>query len=543
MFNHLTKMVFALMFSFLGIEAHAASAFSITTTDQSSSTTPGGTVIITYTVTNTSGINMPNMRYYPPAGTTRTGGTCGNSLANNASCTVILSFTAPSTPGVIKLGPMKVCGYAGQICAQSNAANTVTVTVTPVSAGILMLGVGFNTDDITPLIAQSTDTGTTWAIKSITGLPANAAFSASSCTGPSSTAVCVAAGVDTSSNVAFVASTIDGGGIWAARSIPDVPSNSTLNSVSCTGTGGSSFCAAAGLISAGEEGNTPIIVQSTGGTTWAVATLTDPPSNGRFFDVSCSGSLCIAVGNNDGTSAPLVMRTGNSGTSWEVISFDPPVAQGNLNKVQCIHSGTLCLTAGVDTASGTGILAYSSDGITWTLGSIPGLPSSIFNQVACSPSASASLCVATGVDTSLGLLTPLLAVSTDGGVNWTLKNISGMSSTHVAASAGSCTGTGANAICAMPFQDTDSASIELVVSKDGGVTWAVTPIVGGPSTGFISSVSCTGNGSTAKCVGAGRNDSAEGLIVTSVDGANTWTVQTVSGMPANAQFGGSGIGN
>lgn len=110
----------------------SAAIFNITTADPFITILPNETVNITYTIQNTSGTTLSKIKYFPPAGTTinAVGTTCSTTLANNASCTLVLTFHAPSTSGTIVLNPLKVCAFNGQICAQSNAANQIHIQIT-----------------------------------------------------------------------------------------------------------------------------------------------------------------------------------------------------------------------------------------------------------------------------------------------------------------------------------------------------------------------------------------------------------------------------
>src|SRR5690606_12685743 len=73
------------------------------------------------------------MEYQLPKFTTRSPlSTCAASLANGASCNLVLTFTAPATAGEIRLDPLVVC--SGRfICSQPNSVNRVTITIFAVS--------------------------------------------------------------------------------------------------------------------------------------------------------------------------------------------------------------------------------------------------------------------------------------------------------------------------------------------------------------------------------------------------------------------------
>lgn len=508
----------------------AGAVFSITTTDQSSSATPGETITITYTVTNTSGANMPNMRYFPPAGTTRTGGTCSTSLANNASCTVILSFTAPSTPGTYALGPMKVCGYGGQICSQSNAANQVKVTVAPAPAsGTFMIGSGLNVTTSGPLVAQSLDSGSTFSVADITGATTGQFFGAG-CTGSGSTAICVAVGF--MGLAPLIASTTDRGISWSIKSITGDPPVLPLNSVACTGTGSTAFCTAASQ-------SIPTLVQSLDGSnTWGVVAVSGSPLSGNYTDVSCTaGNTCAAVGIDFDTFAPFISQSFDTGANWAVATVTG-LTSGVLNSISCVGNPSLCVAGGQDGNTNLGVIAFSNGGGAWTQGTFSGAPLpalSNFSGVGCSPAGG----VGTAVCVASGLVFPdptgIVATSNDGGQNWTLTDSIGSGGNPVSLGKPACVGTGASARCVVVGGDTNSSTAILKYSTDGGQTWIENPYTGTPGT--LSRVSCAGSGATAQCIATGTS----GVVIVSLDGGVTWSTKTVSGLTSGQFSGGTGI--
>jgi hypothetical protein len=158
--------------------AIAVPIFNITTDHNQISVVKNNTATIVYNIHNNSGIDMPDMQYFPPPLTKiTTGTTCENFLAKNENCSIALLFTAPTILGELLLGPLGVCGHAGA-CSVTNVDNRVNVTVkalisiaaTPPTATVLngrkqqYTATGTysdgSTQDITRQVSwQSSDTG------------------------------------------------------------------------------------------------------------------------------------------------------------------------------------------------------------------------------------------------------------------------------------------------------------------------------------------------------------------------------------------------
>jgi len=113
--------------------AQAIPFFDITTPTKAITLAPGATGTVTYTIENRINANIANMQYVPPTLTTRSGGTCGTTLAQRANCTIELTVQVPTTAsknGSILLDPLRVCGIQRNlVCSVANQANRVRLNI------------------------------------------------------------------------------------------------------------------------------------------------------------------------------------------------------------------------------------------------------------------------------------------------------------------------------------------------------------------------------------------------------------------------------
>jgi hypothetical protein len=536
----ISKKIFALLLLifFVTSPASATPVFQITTTTPSVNVPPGGTALITYTVQNVSGINMTGMQYFPPPLTTiSNASTCGARLANQASCTIVLIFHAPSTPGEMLLGPLGVCGFNGRICSQPDQANRVHIIITSGAIGVtggqdltgtqppllvvstdslqsfavksvpgspsngsytgvsctgtgsnaICVSVGGSTS--TPILAVSTDAASTWTLKSVSGITA-AFFNGVSCIGSGSTAICNAVGQDnTGTQPPLTAVSIDGANTWTTKSISGAPATGFLIASGCTGSGNTAVCADGGGTGNDPMTSAPLIVVSTdGANTWSVKTVTGAPATAFFASTSCTGNggtaICAAVGqdNTNPQPAPLLVVSTDGGNTWSTKSISMGPTNGFLNQVICTN--TTCVAVGVNFDTGAALLAVSTDGAnTWTVKSIA-VAGGVLNGVNCTTDT--SVCVAVGIDELGGIL---VAVSTDDANTWTVKSVTG-AATSSELLAVNCTGTGSSALCFASGEINPLSGAPIVAaSTDGGNTWAIKSISGAPTVGILSTAS------------------------------------------------------
>jgi photosystem II stability/assembly factor-like uncharacterized protein len=145
-------------------------------------------------------------------------------------------------------------------------------------------------------------------------LPAAGEFKGGSCTGSGLNVICSVAGVNTTDSrpMLRVMSTSSGTPVWTKPTLPAGDSGITLTTTSCTGSGSTALCTAAGQ---DLSGGTGWQLQSTdGGATWAHAPITMP----GFVDLlgshcSVNQAMCTTVGNT-------ILQTATAGDAWSEAS-------------------------------------------------------------------------------------------------------------------------------------------------------------------------------------------------------------------------------
>jgi hypothetical protein len=156
----------------------------------------------------------------------------------------------------------------------------------------------------------TTDGGVTWSVQS---LPSGSGqLLGVSCT---STSLCEAVGVGSTSGTGNVVGTTNGGATWSTQAIPSGVGG--LASISCAS---STSCEAVGEESTGFAA---IIGTHDGGSTWASESV--PSAAVDLAGVSCSSvSACVAVEGGAGTDLDEIL-IGPASSSPAVTSFAPAV--------------------------------------------------------------------------------------------------------------------------------------------------------------------------------------------------------------------------
>lgn len=546
--NQFVKLAIAAITIFAASQALAVPIFNITTTNTAVTVTPGAAVTFTYTVKNVSGVALSKVQYFPPTGTTVTdASTCGTNLANLASCSVVLKFQTPvvtEQPQQIKLGSLRVCAFGGKICSQSNAANTVTVTLA--DTGILVAAGLNNTGALPPLLAASLDAGATWSVKAVTGLPVTGVFEGSSCTGSGLTAICIAVGTDGVTNAPLLAVSTNGGNDWAVKPISGAPALGTLNGASCVGSGATAICVAVGR---DNSANTLLVAVSTdGANTWTTKPITGAPVGSTFILVSasCTGSgstaICAAVGSANQTGDPLLAVSRDGANTWTMVTV--PFINGFLTSVSCSGTGSTAVCAAVGTVSalfGVPLVFVTQDGaVSWSSKTVTGIVGGgVLRGVSCTGNGASAVCAAAGIDFTT--FAAALAVTQDGASTWVAKTIQGTGASTIL-NAASCVGSGATAICTVVGNNNfvGGGAPLIGVSFDGGSSFTAANITDSPAAGSFNAVACTGTLSTTVCNAAGFDEGTTGpLVAVTQDGAVTWQVKTVTGAPASGDYNAS----
>lgn len=218
----------------------------------------------------------------------------------------------------------------------------------------------------------------------------------------------------------------------------------TLSNFSGAAASGSNFVAAGSYYPTLGDIKPLVMSSSNNGATWGASitsTTPVPPAgflSGQINAVSCSGSVCVAVGTFTSSAAyPLAATSSNAGQTWSyTITATTPQLPADFfagddnyfSGVSC--NGNICIAVGAylkDATNNFPLLAASSNGgQTWTYrinSTYPVLTgdtmeNGYFNTASCK----GSYCMAAGAYTSTsGTSYPLIAVSSDGGVTWAYK--------------------------------------------------------------------------------------------------------------------------
>lgn len=125
--------VFAAFLFLMTLTAHATAIFLITTSTPTVTLASGGSTTVTYQVKNQSNISFSagQVKVKPPQFTTIASNTCSSAVPKGATCTVVLTVTAPSQPGTLTL-ILQVCAL--NFCSVPDSANRLTVIVSNVSS-------------------------------------------------------------------------------------------------------------------------------------------------------------------------------------------------------------------------------------------------------------------------------------------------------------------------------------------------------------------------------------------------------------------------
>lgn len=248
-------------------------------------------------------------------------------------------------------------------------------------------------------------------------------------------------------------------------------------------------------------------------------------------------ALTVAGEDYTGTQPPLLISSTNSAETWTVqnpITNLPTTGFFLATSCGGVMPLAVCTAVGQDLL--TPILTVSSNGgQSWTVPIVEGLPiTGLFNTTSCTGTGACAICIAAGQDYSESL-SPLLAVSTDGGSAWRVQKDIENLPLYGAFTSTSCTGNGATAVCVASGQSVTGPL--LIVSNDGAVTWHLEQsIQDAVFDGQFNSVSCTGNDANIICVAVGQGVMAP-LLAVSTDAANTWTVDNVfSSQNMNSQL-------
>lgn len=405
----------------------------------------------------------------------------------------------------------------------TKADNSSTTTLDAIhnknNTPIIANGWFFNGKKPLPLLALSTDNGSSWSYpKSIYSDALPSVFLTGYLTGGASCHgdLCIAAGAGLyfdKNDRPLLALSKDGGNTWSYPK--SIYSNATLpkpfyygnledGGASCSG----NTCIAGGFYHATKFrtmlNSRPLLtITRDGGATWSyfsdVSHLLPSPF-GALEGTSCDGQLCIASGlfNNADSDVvkPLILSTQDGGKTWScpasIYSSALPenFVRGALGGATC--SGDTCMSGGSfdffisDQDNGRlPLVALSKDrGTTWTY------PATIYSKDALPKpfsfgslekvSCHGDMCIAAGSYyeniRESDLQRPLLAVSSDGGTTWAYPSSiykTALPETFVTGAFNGASCSDNVCIAGGWFIAKDNLTYPLLaVSKDHGVTWS-----------------------------------------------------------------------
>lgn len=263
-----------------------------------------------------------------------------------------------------------------------------------------------------------------------------------------------------------------------------------------------------------------------GGLTWDDQLLplaTTPELTG----ISCPGSrLCMAVGaTGTALTTGIVLTTDNGGATWTQAAAPPNAI--DISSVQCT-SASDCTALATD---GTLIWSASTVNFGQSWQQEGNLPSGLVDASGISCIATTTCVVAGYTQTSTGHGQGAVAISVDGGATWTAATVpSGLGVLHDAtcASVTRCLAVGTTSTT---VSDIVPGQGELLLSDDGGHTWAPAPVT--PPVDDDYAVDCP---LPQICTMAGTNwvrQSAigTGAVAQSLNGGTTFKASTTSYTP------------
>lgn len=527
------SFLFYLLFPLISY-AHNISITATTPFPSTISTSSSATAIFSVRnmTSNVPLIAIDQTQFPSGSGLTIISNSCGSLMQPGQSCAITVALLAPAKPQVLSAELKEWAKPSADAVKFPFSINIVSSPSfqTLVAAGQSSIG------SLPPLLALSTNNGMNWEEKLISGLPTIGFFNATNCTGSGISAICVAGGRDlTGTQPALLSVSSDGGNTWSVKNYVGSPPSGAFRDISCTGNGSNAICVAAGVDYNSTFIYSPLLTVSTdGGNTWTAKSVTSLPAYSVFNSASCVGSgtnaICVLAGMDGNAGIPYLSVSTDGGNNWALKPVTNLPVSGALTGASCTGTGStaICIAVGVSRiGSQPPLLAASTDGaVTWGTKVISGLPATgYFNSASCTGSSNA-ICIAAGQDLT-GSSPPLLAVSTDDSATWAVTSIPGLPASGYFNRA-SCVGSGLSAICiAVGFNSTGTQPPLLVISTNGGMTWSVPTISGLPANGEFYSASCTYNGSNTVCFAVGQDyTSGQPLVAVSPDDGMTWSINT-----------------
>jgi hypothetical protein len=168
-----------------------------------------------------------------------------------------------------------------------------------------------------------------------------------------------------------------------------------------------------------------------------------------------STPILMAGGQDYNTGNPfLVVSNDGAGDVWDTKPLGKFVADGEFSSASCTKEGSssLCVAVGkyfwAQSSRAAAVLYVSTDrGNTWANKKAIDMPEDVqLYAVSCTGHDAQAVCVAAGSVAINGK--PFMLASTDRGVTWDSKTISGLDAATSEFVSISCTGEGVTAVCA-----------------------------------------------------------------------------------------------
>ncbi|HEX4490285.1 MAG TPA: hypothetical protein VH914_03680 [Acidimicrobiia bacterium] len=235
-----------------------------------------------------------------------------------------------------------------------------------------------------------------------------------------------------------------------------------------------------------------------GSGSWTSFTL--PTTLSPAPDLACVRGtfVCTLVGDRGET--PVVLRTTNSGTTWETGTAPSPT--DGLYSVTC-PSVTTCFAGGATFSDDAAVIVTTNRGKTWSFASVPSQAYAV-RSISC---ASETACSAIGASPAR---TPFLFATTDGR-HFDAQTLPAVELERPAAIA-----------CPSPTRCGAVAGGISFFTDDAGAHWSSAALPAGVEA--PQSLSCP---TTTECVAVGNDAVARPSALTSADGGATWAVHAL----------------
>jgi photosystem II stability/assembly factor-like uncharacterized protein len=341
-------------------------------------------------------------------------------------------------------------------------------------SGKLCVGIGvyniYGNSPSEPFLVQTRDGGDTWQTILFPNILTFSFFESVSC----SIDICVAAGktfLDDGSIRLFIVQSTDGGLTWKNfKDVYNLPTDIGVAKVSCV----DFLCTIAGMKALKKEYVPLLLKTNDGGNTWnEISNIGDMPAlqSGTFFDISCTGNLCVAVGRykakNSQTDTALIIQSTDKGMTWNVVKqhYGNFPWTGSFTNVSC--SGKTCIAGGQGYTDHKNVIPIMIQTVnsasSWEPQHLPNLPNGFIRSTICTKES----CIVSGGNYSIpGTTLPFIANKMPLPSSW--KVASTLFDSNPAGGIG-------EVACYLKFCIAASrynGSPLILQSNDGGTTWS-----------------------------------------------------------------------